>query len=146
MWVKDLSIIFHNNLTINNHITYTVYAAMKNLGFIIRNCKSCTKQATLKTLLRSILEYYLEPYFQGLYSKSKENVQTIFKNFCISCWELINPYCCVDDFDSLHFRSVNSSLTFLEKLMHSQIISQNLISQINLFIPGQLSRRIPTFY
>lgn len=157
---RDLGIYFDNKLTFNEHINLTASAALKILGFILRNCRTFTDINALKTLyfslVRSKLEYgalIWHPYYNS-HTHLLERVQRRFLKFLAFKVDGIYPTRGFDHdlltsrfgIQSLYHRRLLSSLTFLYKLLHNAIDAPVILSMLNFQIPRQNLRNTQAFY
>lgn len=157
--IKDLGVTFDNKLTFSAHIHKTVEAAIKLLGFIIRNCKPFTNIVALKclyfSLIRSKLEYcgiIWHPYY-NTYSLLLENVQRKFLKFLTFKVDGQYPYRGIDqeyllgrfNLHSLQYRRTLAAVIFLYKLLHSKIDSSDVLAYIQFRVPSVNTRLNVTF-
>lgn len=157
---RDLGIHFDSKLSFADHIKQISSAALKMLGFIIRNCKFFTNVTALKTLyftlVRSKLEYgslIWYPYY-NVHIIALENVQRRFLKFLAfrsdgfypnrgySQSTLLTRF----EIPSLELRRIKTTLIFLYKLLHNLIDSPALLSQIYFHVPRLNLRNSVTFY
>nr|CAH7725950.1 unnamed protein product [Callosobruchus chinensis] len=158
--IKDLGVTFDSRLGFVEHMTNIASEATRILGFLIRNCRSFTNIAALRTLycalVRSKLEY-ASIVWSPAYCTHVEMLESIQRKFLkylsfkvdgiypergISQRSLRERF----NFDSLELRRGNSALVFLYKLLHNSIDCIDLLDQLNLLIPRLNARRSVTFY
>ena len=157
--VRDLGVWFDSRLSFSQHVDYTVSAANKTLGLIIRTCKSFSSVRALKTLFLSLVRSKLEyaaiiwcPYY-NIHQTRLENVQRKFLKFTSFIVEgtypdrgfpqavLLQKF----ELDSLNTRRKIIAITFLYKLLHNEIDCVSLLSAINFHIPRISTRSQSTF-
>ena len=151
--VTDLGVSIRSNLTFDAHINRIVNEASRNLGFIIRQGKAFTNIETFKTLyyayVRSKLEYAsIIWHSHTLCSMRKiEALQSRFVRFLTFKETGIYPqyehYVDLVDKYSLHTlekRRTYSCIIFLHRLMHGEIDSSHLLSEILFHVPSGTTR------
>lgn len=157
--MRDLGVYFDTRLSFIDHINLTCKAAFKTLGFVVRNSKGFTDSRSLNalfcSLVRSRLEYasliWSPMYFCHI--KSIESVQRRFLKFLNFKVSGIYPPRGFDhsallnslNYSSLSVRRDKLCVTFLYKLIHSEIECPDLLCKIDFLIPRPNSRQSLTF-
>lgn len=156
---KDLGVTFDSKLSFVQHISEVVQSSFRALGFIVRNTRDFSNSNTLKLLyyafVRSKLEYASIVWspFYAAHINALEQVQRRFLKYLSLKTDGVYPQigCCHSSLlqkhslDSLEVRRTNSELKLLYKLLHNEIDSPDVLSQINFLVPRS-SRYSFTFY
>lgn len=158
--VKDLGIIFDPKLSFASQVQSVSSAAMKTVGFIIRNSRHFTNTTLMKSLftafVRPKLEYCCIVWNPGYSTHALllESVQRRFLKYLAFREDstypvrgfpndiLLNRF----TFDSLESRRSYFSVVFLWKLMRGDISSPELLMMLGLAVPRQSSRHARVFY
>ncbi|KAG7307773.1 hypothetical protein JYU34_006367 [Plutella xylostella] len=144
--VKDLGIIFDDQLTFRTHYQYITTRANKLLGFIIRQSQDFKKPSSLLnlyyTLVRSLLEYgscIWSPFYE-VHRKSIERVQkkclkvisyrSGFNRTLYSYEQRLQKF----KVTKLETRRKQQDLIYLYKIIHAYIDSPSLLSFLNINI------------
>nr|CAI5870437.1 unnamed protein product [Callosobruchus analis] len=158
--VKDLGVIFDTKLTYSQHIHEITCKASRAYGFVVRNCRNFKSPEALialySTYIRSHLEY-ASVIWNPFYNHDKstlEGLQRKFLKFLAYRIDGIYPaqgfpqtsLLCRFNIQSLEIRRVCAALTFLYKLLHNQVDSCDILSQLNFSVPGANTRSFNTFY
>lgn len=152
--VKDLGITFDVQLTFVDHINNIVNSANKMLGFVIRNTKSFTNTAALKSIyfamVRSKLEYcsIIWAPFYACHTINIERVHRKFLKFLYFRTHRVFPVQGYDqnllltefNMESLKKRRFLSSIRFLHGLLHGVIDSIELVSLIQFHVKRNNAR------
>lgn len=158
--VRDLGVVFDAGLTFNEHITSVVSAAMKSMGFIIRNTKEFTSPESLLSLFNSLVRSRLEyasVVWSPCYAVHVQELETVLRKFLkFLSFRMDGVYPVVGHpqelllqrfgLVSLERRRQHASLLFLFKLVNSMIDCADLIRQINFAVPRLEARFPDTFY
>lgn len=143
--VKDLGVLLDCKLLFNDHIDYMCKKANRNIGFIVRSCRSFTNPITLKILyysnVRSVLEFACVVWrpFYNVHIDRLERIQNRFviyvrrKTTHLKLFPLYDRHQLID-------------LITLYKIVHCQISSGHLLSLINFRVPNRYTRNTTTFY
>ena len=144
--IRDLGVIFDMKLSFTKHINSISVKGSKLLGFVIRNTKYFSTQATKMvycSLVRSVLEYcsvVWSPFFQ-IHSDSLEAVQHKFLRVCAfrNNDRIVNhDYSNMEKHLNLVPLSIRRDLLgllFLFKIINGSIDSPALLSRISLNVP-----------
>lgn len=158
--VKDLGVVFDAGLTFNEHITSVVSAAMKCMGFIIRNTKEFTSPESLLSLFNSLVRSRLEyasVVWSPCYAVHVQELETVLRKFLkFLSFRMDGVYPVVGHpqelllqrfgLISLERRRQYASLLFLFKLVNSMIDCADLLRQFNFAVPRLEARFPDTFY
>ena len=154
--VKDLGILLDNKLSFRSHYDFIVNKANRSLGAVKRHCRGFRNIATLSTLyvsnVRSILEYgclIWSPYYRT-HEGRIESVQIKFINFIKSrlpSFVRQDIALCRDylGFSLLKRRREFFALCFMYKLFNNLIDSQDILGNIQLYVPQYPTRNMPVF-
>lgn len=157
--IKDLGVYFDAELRFNIHIEKIMGLGLRNLGFVIRNCRSFTKIEPIILLFKSIVLTKLEyaslvwsPY--TVYSiKNIEKVQNKFLKFIHYKKFRINP-----EFSSyqpiretfnlpkLEDRRIAYKILFLYKVFNNLVDCTELLDKFQLNVPSYRMRYKFSFY
>lgn len=147
--VKDLGVLLDSKLSFNQHISYIVTKASRQLGFIFRTTKSFTDVYCLKALycglVRSTLEYcsaVWHPYYRNGTDRI-EGVQRRFIRYALRLLPWRNPMslpsyisrCQLINIDTLAVRRNVTQATVVADLLASRINCPSLLQRINLLAP-----------
>ena len=157
---KDLGVIFDSRFSFSNHVSVTITAAFKKLGFLIRNTQLFSNIRTMKLLynvfVRTKLEYASVVWGQGYnyIETGIERVQRRFlKHLCLKVDGIYpergvphNELLMRFEFNLLGDRRTFASIVFLYKLLNNFLDSSDLLAQVNIHVPGVNTRNNKTFY
>lgn len=145
--VKDLGIIFDEQINFRSHISKIVGQAFKQLGFILRHGRDFTPN-TLKllycTYVRSCLEYgalIWSPHY-SVHISSIERVQRRFlKSYAFKMGRDISGFeylerCSLLGFTSLESRRQTQDLVFVYRLVNGLVDAPNLLGMLNFNVPA----------
>lgn len=156
----DLGVTFSANLTFNEHISNTVSAAARALGYLIRSSGHWTEPNTycllFNTFIRSRTEYariIWNPYYDK-YNTEIESIQKRFLKYMAFKKDGIYPnrgcdyllLCQRFGFMTLAERHLITAATFLFKIITSQVDCPYLLSEIFFRVPRLSSRNVEPFY
>lgn len=155
--VSDLGVVFDAKLTFVEHIAHTSSAALKLLGFVIRNTKlfKTTKPLDVlySSLIRSKLEYAVLIWFP-IYDKHNyaiEGVQSKYlkckyfrekDEYLWHCRQFLNSYY---NMPTLESRRQMVCLLHLYDILNNNIDNPEILGLINFKIPRRNSRNCHTF-
>ena len=158
--IRDLGVTFDVKMTFIYHYEQIMSSALKNLGFIIRNCRKFQDTETIKPLyfsfVRSKLEFASIIWSPGynIHTVALEKIQRRFLKFLffLSFGHYPNrgyPHETLLDMfnvESLEQRRVASSLIFLHKLVTGSIDCSSLLAELDFHVPRLHIRNNDTFY
>lgn len=154
--IRDLGVIFDEQMNFVEHITNISIKASKMLGFLLRNSNEFSVNS-IKTvycaLVRSQIEYasiIWSPLYM-VHVKTLERTQHKFLRFC--SFKLNNPIINHDYTDilillnlkTLEERRVHSDIIFIFKLINGFIVCPDLLNIINFNVPTRILRNQHTF-
>lgn len=152
--IRDLGVIFDDQLSFRRHVEEVVGASMKMLGFIIRNTSAFSDTKTITTLyytlVRSKLEY-ASTVWNPIYDVHKialERVQRKLLKYLHFKSSGVYPVRGYDNtlllrefnMQSLECRRLLHSLAFLYKMVHNQLCCPKLLPLIEICTPREGSR------
>lgn len=152
--ICDLGVILDTKLTFNDHMTSTISRANRQLGFIVRVCKSFSDpycfRALYFSLVRSILEFssiVWSPSY-SCWSDRIEAVQRRFLRYALSSlpWRdpsNLPPYeqrCKLINVETLSCRREKSSTVFVAKVLLGDIDSPAILRNLNFHVPSRQLR------
>lgn len=149
--IKDLGVIFDEQLTFVENINCISVKASKTLGFILRNCNKfsiSSLKAIYASLVRSQLEYasiiWSPMYLTHI--KTLENVQHKFVRYC--SFKLNHPI--IDhnyaeiletlELNPLVKRRLYADVIFIFKLLNGIVVCSDLLNLINFNVPNRILR------
>nr|CAH7718732.1 unnamed protein product [Callosobruchus chinensis] len=157
---KDLGVIYDTKLTFAQHISQKINEASRFYGFIVRNCRSFSRTDALLILyssyIRSKLEYACiiwNPIYK-CYKESLERIQRKFLKFLafrldgfyppqgISYSYLLSRF----HIQSLDTRRSCASIAFLYKLLHNMVDANDILAQLNFYVPPTRTRNVRAFH
>lgn len=152
--IKDLGIIFDDQLRFTKHIDYAVSKAYSMLGFLMRVCSEFKDPLALKTLyfahVRSHLEYGSVVWCPNYASHSirlesiqKKFFSCVFKKFGWHRYIQYAPYvfkCDLLRVKSLEHRRRDACAIFVFDILSGKIDSSSLLSLIDFRIPSRQLR------
>ena len=152
--IKDLGVVFDQKLTFNGHIDKISHEAYRNLGFVCRLAKDFKMRSTLISLyyayVRSKMEYasaVWNPLHSSQNISKLERIQSKFLRIMMlketgfypkfdSCKTLTTNY----NISSLEQRRQLKDIQFLYALLNNEIDCTDLVSQVKLIVPSNLTR------
>jgi len=155
--IKDLGVLFDNELRFIHHIDYVVAKAFRMLGFTLRQCWDFNNIATLKTiyyaLVRSHLEYcsiVWSPLYK-IHIKKIERVQSKYMSFLLRKLH-IDPQNIplperhnLSGLVSLETRRECLALCFGHKIINGHINCSSLLGLIDFRVPSRATRLTELF-
>jgi len=155
--IKDLGVLFSSDLSFKLNHEHMLSRSYKMLGFINRNTQKFKNPTTIKTiycsLVRSVLEYASLIWSQSLSSHihDLDNIQFKFlkriarmKNIPISK-NSFTPVQKLVNIDSLQLRRQLFDIMFVYDLLNYNVVSPELLAQVNFRIPSFHSRNHDLF-
>lgn len=158
--IKDLGILFDNQLSFISHVNEVCKSASKTLGFVLRNSKHFADPATTEylfcSLVRSKLEY-AAIVWHPIYTCHKlkvESIQRRFLKYLTFRSTGVYPERNTDhasllsqhNYLSLDTRREVASANFLHGLLHNRIDCPSLLELLGFNIPRVSSRSHATFF
>lgn len=158
--IKDLGMVFDSRFTFVPHIEHVSSAAVKTLGFIIRNSKYFLNEFTFKllyfTFVRSKLEYgamIWNPIYE-CHVSTIESVQRKFLKYVTFRLDGSYPprgiehcqYLQRFHIESLSVRRKMLGVKFLYSLLHNVIDCPSLLARIQFRVPRLAGRCDSTFH
>ncbi|XP_028163224.1 uncharacterized protein LOC114354852 [Ostrinia furnacalis] len=142
--VRDLGVLFDEQLTFRPHYDQIVKKSNRALGFIIRTTKDFRKPRSVlylfNSLVRSILEY-CSPVWSPYYNVHIENIERVQRR-CLRYISRKNHYGRslkdyserLTEFDviPLSTRRRRYDLLYLHKILHSRIDAPDLLSSLSI--------------
>lgn len=151
--IKDLGVIFQEDLSFVEHIISITVQSSKMLGFILRNCHINFSVDTLKglyySLVRSKLEYgsvVWSPY-QAVYIATLERTQHRFLRYCAFKLGVVivdHEYKHIErilNIPTLSDRRIYAGLTFIFNLVNANIDCADLLEYLSIYISTRNSRQ-----
>ncbi|KAL1446452.1 hypothetical protein WDU94_005642, partial [Cyamophila willieti] len=156
--VKDLGVVFDQDLKFTTHINNITNKGYRNLGFIMRNSKNFTSPKTFKTLYCSLVRSSLE-YCSTLWSPSYSTyitqIEKIQNKFLRSLGfkdhevednhdykMILSKY----DMNTLQHRRDVFDIIFILKLLNAQIQCPNLLEQLTFRCNTRNTRNSNIFF
>lgn len=158
--IRDLGVIVDCKLSFVQHIENVAAAALKTLGFIMRNTSEFNNIFAIKllfyALVRSKLEYcsvIWSPY-QQQYIDLLENILRKFSKYLyFKMFDVYPTRHCdqsallnVVNEVSLESRRKLASIVFLQKIICGKVVSSTLLNEISINVPRVNSRSPVPFY
>lgn len=159
--IKDLGVLFRNNLSFDHHIDVVVSKANSMLGFVMRSCKYFSNLTALKAVyfahVRSHLEY-ANIIWNPHTANQSNRIESIQKKFILYVLRrrypryLFNempPYtfrCDLLEIPLLSVRRKLSYLLFLFDILSGNIDAPNILSEINFNVPSRILRHNITYF
>lgn len=149
--IKDLGIIFTNDLKFKNHITNLTMQCFRKLGLVLRNWKTCI--ILFYSLIRSQLEYgaVLWDPSEVVYTEMIEKIQKKFlrniyfkKHGVYQFYPVLISYNTqLRDFGmiTLEQRRKNARVLFIHDIFHNKLNTPELLSNIPITVPHVRLRR-----
>lgn len=141
--IRDLGVYFDENLSFHNHYDYIISKCNQLLGFISRSTKEFKNQTTFiylyNSLIRSVIEYgciIWSPFYKT-HSERIEKIQKKFLSILVFRLNLGRKYNSYHtrlqhfNMSTLACRRNIQELICLHKIVHSEIDSPILLSQLN---------------
>lgn len=151
--VRDLGILLDDRLTFCEHIESVITKANQVLGLMMKVCNEFKDPMCLKTvycaIVRSILEYNCVVWcpLSIVTINRIESIQRKFSRYALRLLRWPNnvqpPYnqrCLLLGLNDLSIRRKNLQCMFLFRLLRSEIDSQELLSNINMYAPSRTGR------
>lgn len=155
--IKDLGVIFDQELTFTDHIDYITNKALKTLGFLKRSLRDFSDLLCFKTLycayIRSTLEYASQvwsPYY-NININRLERVQRKFLRFCAYKMSIPSDHIIYSEIQrQLNLPSLEQRRKFIDmntiyKIINCDIDCSPLLSMILINVPQRCLRNYDLF-
>lgn len=151
----DLGVVFDSKLTFNDHVISISNKSYKNLGFILRNCRSFKCEKTILMLyssfVRSKLDYCSTVWspFYTKYIQMLENVQKKFIKHINFILQTSNS-AYLDHLSNYNLMTLNNRRTYFDivylyKLLHNLSYDVTTLNKIIVNVPDERTRFQRTF-
>ncbi|HBK82686.1 MAG TPA: hypothetical protein DDZ41_03680 [Flavobacterium sp.] len=166
---KDLGVIFDEKMSFRSHIDLIVAKSCSTLGFIRRLTKDFKNPNTVRSLYCALVRSQLE-YASIIWNPASDNlrnrIEKVQKKFIlhyfhkikwpfpdnVSWWQKLQQLpdyterCKIAGLDNLSRRREIQAVIFVADILNGSIDAPELLQQINIHIPFQLSRGLNFIY